>query len=62
MFKTGFDDLFFTSHYINSLKEELMIAIQSQLPDSVTRASLLARNQQQGVKSKPSKAINVKFH
>jgi hypothetical protein len=28
MFNTGFDDLFFTSHYINGLKEKLRSAVQ----------------------------------
>jgi hypothetical protein len=47
MFNTGFDDLFFTSHFVNGLKDEIRGVVQAQLPDSVDRASVLARIQQQ---------------
>jgi hypothetical protein len=43
MFNVGFDDLFFTSHFVNGLKDEIKGLVQSQLPTSVDRASLLAR-------------------
>jgi hypothetical protein len=46
MFNSVFDDMFFTSHYVNGLRDEIKHPIQSQLPDSVDRASLLARIQQ----------------
>jgi hypothetical protein len=62
MFNTRFDDLFFTSHFINGLKEGLRSAVQSHLPDSVTRASLLAKIQQQRAKHKPAKVAHAKFH
>jgi hypothetical protein len=47
MFNTGFDELFFTSHFVNGLKDEIRGVVQAQLPDSVDRATLLAQNQQQ---------------
>jgi hypothetical protein len=47
MFNTGFDELFFTSHFVNGLKDEIRGVVQAQLPDSVDRVTLLAQNQQQ---------------
>jgi hypothetical protein len=47
MFNTGFDELFFTSHFVNGLKDEIRGVVQAQLLDSVDRATLLAQNQQQ---------------
>jgi hypothetical protein len=47
MFNAGFDDMFFTSHYVNGLRDDIRNLVQPQLPDSVDRASLLARLQQQ---------------
>jgi hypothetical protein len=47
MFNTGFDDLFFTSHFVNGLKDEIRGVEQAQLPNSVDKASLLAKIQQQ---------------
>jgi hypothetical protein len=41
MFNTGYDDLFFTSHFVNGLKEEISGAVQSQLPDSVDKTGIL---------------------
>jgi hypothetical protein len=43
MFNTGYDDLFFTSHFVNGLKDEIRGAIQSQLPDTVDKAGILTR-------------------
>jgi hypothetical protein len=42
-FNAGFDDMFFTLHYVNGLRDYIRGGIQSQLPDSVDKASLLAR-------------------
>jgi hypothetical protein len=49
MFNTEFHDLFFTSHFVNGLKDEVRGLVQAQLPDSVDRASMLAQIQQQVV-------------
>jgi hypothetical protein len=49
MFNPGFDELFFTSHFINGLKEEIKHVVQAQLPDTMDRAALLARIQQQAL-------------
>lgn len=46
MHNVGYDDMFFVSHYINGLKEEIKGPVESQVPDSVDRASHLARIQQ----------------
>jgi hypothetical protein len=32
MYNTGYDDMFFTSHFVNGLKEKLRGLVQSQLP------------------------------
>jgi hypothetical protein len=32
MYNTGYDDMFFTSHFVNGLKEKLRGSVQSQLP------------------------------
>jgi nicotinamide mononucleotide adenylyltransferase len=45
MFNPGFDDMFFTSQFVSGLKEEIKGAVQAQLPDSVDKASMLARIQ-----------------
>jgi hypothetical protein len=49
MFNTGFDDLFFTSHFVNGLKDEMRGVVQAHLPNFVDRASMLARIQYQVV-------------
>jgi hypothetical protein len=46
MFNAGLDEMFFTSHYINWLKEEIRAVVQTQLPVSVNRVALLAKLQQ----------------
>lgn len=43
MFNTGYDDMFFTSHYVNGLKDEIRYTVESQVPESVECASMLAR-------------------
>jgi hypothetical protein len=47
MFNAGLDDLFFTSHFINGLQDDIKAVVQSQLPNYVNIASLLAQIQQQ---------------
>jgi hypothetical protein len=47
MFNPGFDDLFFTSQFVSGLKDEIRGAVQAQLPDSMDKASMLTRVQQQ---------------
>jgi hypothetical protein len=46
MFNAGFDDMFFIPHFVNGLKDELRGVVQTQLLDSVDKASMLARIQQ----------------
>jgi hypothetical protein len=59
MFNSGFDDMFFTSQYVNGLRDEIKHPVQSQLPDSVDRAYHLAQIQQQILEK--SKSTTVKF-
>jgi hypothetical protein len=62
MFNTGFDDMFFTAQYVNGLKDEIKLVVQTQLPDSLTKASVLARIQQQvweRTKFKPQKGCQL---
>jgi hypothetical protein len=42
MFNARFDELFFTSHFINGLKEVIKLVVQPQLPDSVDKVAQLA--------------------
>jgi hypothetical protein len=55
MFNPGFDEMFFTTHYVNGLKEEIPSVVQTHLPDSVDRVALLAKIQQQNVERMKSK-------
>lgn len=47
MHNPGYDELFFASHFVRGLKDELRGAVQSQVPETVTRACMLAKLQQQ---------------
>jgi hypothetical protein len=47
MFNPGLDDMLFTTHFINGLKEEIKGPVQSQIPDSVEKANMLAKIHQQ---------------
>jgi hypothetical protein len=49
MFDSSLDELFFTSHYINGLKEEVKSVVQPQLLEIVDRAALLAKIHQQAM-------------
>jgi hypothetical protein len=46
MFNPGFDEMFFTTHFVNGLREEIRSVVQTHLPDSVDKAALLAKIQQ----------------
>lgn len=46
MHSCNYDDLFFTTHYINGLKDEIRAAVEPQLPPTVARAAIIARIQQ----------------
>lgn len=59
MHNPGYDDLFFTSHFTNGLKEELRGVVQSQVPETVERASLLARVQQQVLDQAKHKSVKA---
>jgi hypothetical protein len=39
MHNPGYDELFFASHYIRGLKDELRAPVYSQAPDTIDRAS-----------------------
>jgi hypothetical protein len=45
MFNPGSDEMFFTTHFVNGLKEEIRSVVHTHLPDSVDKATLLARIQ-----------------
>lgn len=47
MHNPSYDDLFLASHYVKGLKDEIRGVVQSQVPDTVDRASMLAKVQQQ---------------
>jgi hypothetical protein len=49
MLNPGFDGVFFTTHYVNGLMEELRSVVPTHLPDSVDQVALLARLQQQSI-------------
>jgi hypothetical protein len=49
MHNCHYDDMFFTPHYINGLKEEIRGIVEAQRPTTVDRASLIARVQQRVV-------------
>ena len=56
MYNTGMDQIYFVTQFIKGLKPELRFGVQSQVPDTMQRAIMLARVQQQIVDSKPYKA------
>jgi hypothetical protein len=63
MYNPAFDEMFFTAHFINGLKEEIKSVVHTHLPDSVDRAALLAKIQQQVIeraKSRPVKWSSTK--
>jgi hypothetical protein len=63
MFNPEFDEMFFTTHFVSGLKEEIKSVVQTHLPDSVDRAALLAKIQQhiiERTKSKPPKWTSAK--
>lgn len=43
MHNPGYDDLFFGSHFVKGLKDELRGMVESQVPETVERACLLAK-------------------
>lgn len=47
MYNPAYDELYFASHFVKGLKEEIRGVVQSQVPDTVDSASLLARVHQQ---------------
>ena len=46
MHSCHYDDLFFTSHYVSGLKDEIRAVVEPQVPTTVHRAALIARIQQ----------------
>jgi hypothetical protein len=55
MHNDGYGELFFASQFVNGLKEEIRYTIQSQVPEDVNRAMLLAKIQQRIVDRGKSK-------
>lgn len=47
MHNTGFDDLFFVTQFIKGLKLDIACVVQSHIPETMERAILLAKIQQQ---------------
>jgi hypothetical protein len=45
MYNPGFDEMFFTAHFVNGLREEIKSVVQTHLPDSVDKATLMAKIQ-----------------
>lgn len=45
MHNCHYDDLFFTSHYISGLKDEIRAVVEPYMPTTVNRASIIARIQ-----------------
>ena len=46
MYNSDHGEVFFTSHFINGLREEIRYPVQAQVPEDVDRAFLLAKIQQ----------------
>lgn len=46
MHNSGLDELFFITQFIKGLKPEVSNVVQSQVPDTLQRAMLLAKIQQ----------------
>lgn len=44
-----YDDLFFASHYISGLKDEIRAVVEPQMPPTVKKASTIAKIQQKVV-------------
>jgi len=49
MHSCHYDDLFFTSHYINGLKDEIRAVVEPQMPTTVKKAATIAKIQQKVV-------------
>lgn len=49
MHSCHYDDLFFTSHYVSGLKDEIRAVVEPQVPTTVNRAAIIARIQQKVV-------------
>jgi hypothetical protein len=65
MFNPHYDDQFFISHFIKGLKLELRSAVDSQVPDTLARAFMLARVQQEvldDAKQKGPQTYGVLIH
>lgn len=46
MHQAGYDDMFFTQHYVKGLKEDIRGIVEAQMPTTVLKASTLAQVQQ----------------
>lgn len=55
MHNTGFDQVYFVTQFIKGLKHELRMGVQSQVPQDMKRAIMLAKVQQQVLESKQFK-------
>jgi hypothetical protein len=50
MHNAHYDDLWFAQQYMRGLKDETRGPVESQMPTTVQRASILAKIQQKGLK------------
>jgi hypothetical protein len=57
MYNPGFDEMFFTAHFVNGFREQIKFVVQTHLIDSVDRAALLAKIQQQSIERAKSKSV-----
>jgi len=57
MHNPGYDELFFASHFVKGLKEEVRASVHSQAPETVNRASFLAKIQQQLLAQKKARSL-----
>ncbi|XP_066392625.1 protein argonaute PNH1-like [Miscanthus floridulus] len=46
MHSCHYDDLFFTSHYVSGLKDDIRAVVEPQVPTTIHRAAIIARIQQ----------------
>ena len=52
MHNLGLDEIFFVTHFVKGLKLDIRVSVQSQAPETVKRAVMLAKIQQQLLDSK----------
>jgi hypothetical protein len=61
MFNPSFHEMFFTTHFVNGLREEIRSVVHTHLPDSVDKAALVAKIQQQNLDRSKGKSGRWNF-